>query len=218
MIQAWQQWQPSFKMNAGGAPPSRQPAFYFRMLPADYFAKAGSALPSIGEIISKYPVKTGTATSIGDASENNVVDNAFGTFLKQCSSIEMRLYASASDLTFHITVAPTEKSKLQNSLTPLKGNISKDTLDEIVSETIGNPSFRLSERLDSAIRFIFSSLRHQSDADLMIETLPQFDLSVNCSRLMLCLKLSPEALRSALLRTGAIQEEKPAASPAAGAN
>jgi hypothetical protein len=200
---------PKFTTVAKGVP-KNQPAIYFRSLPAKYFAKAGDSIPSMSSMLSKSPVKGILSGMPKNASgKKSAAESNMQTFLKQCDAIETRIYASKKTLLLHVTVIPTPGSKLQEALKPLKGAMSDDVLNDIVSKTIGDPSFKLTEKFKKTVGAFSDEVGRGDDAQGVLEMLPKLQFTANDSRMLISFNLPPDVLRAVLLKSGFLQEEQP---------
>lgn len=200
---------PKFATVANGVP-KKKPAIYLKSLPAKYFAKAGDSLPSMSDMMSQCPV-AGMKPVIqkGASGKKSATENAMETFMKQCQSVETRVYASKKALLLHVTVSPTPGSKLQSALRPLKGVMSDDVLNDVVSKAIADPSFRLTDKFKKAIDSLSKEAGRGDDAKRALDMLPKLRFSASDSRMLISFKLPPKVLRAVLLKAGFIQEEQP---------
>ena len=204
---------PSLKTKMNPAVMERSPAIYLKSMPALFLSKAGNSLPSIKSLMSQYPIKGAHAAKVkGDPTKKSASESAMETFFRQCASIETRIYPSAKTLLLHFTVTPTSGSKFQSALKPFKGAISYDTLDEIVSKTIGDPEFRLTKKFNKAVSELSNETGGKVNAKSMIAALPKLQFSARDSLMMVEFNLPSDVLRTLLLDAGFIQKPQPPSS------
>ncbi|NOY74901.1 MAG: hypothetical protein GXP32_03810 [Kiritimatiellaeota bacterium] len=200
---------PKFTTEIKGVAKGRKPIIYIKSLPAHFFDKAGDLLPSLKSLISQYPIGNTTlptdAAASGDGKKT-ASENATETFFRQCDSIETRVYASQTALILHFTLTPSAGSKFQAAMKPLKGEMTYDALDDLVSKVIGDPAFRLSAQFDKTVDSLSGETGDKVDAKTLLATLPKLQFSARDSRMLVEFKLPPEILRAVLLEAGLIQK------------
>ena len=206
---------PSVTTDVNADVKGRTPAIYLKSMPALFLSKAGNSIPSIKSLISQCPIKGASLPKVkGDTSKKSASENAMETFFRQCETLETRIYPSAKTLLFHFTLTPTSGSKLQSALQPLKGDISYDKLDEIVSKTIDDPAFRLSKKFENAVSALSKEVGGKIDAKSVLASLPKLRFSALNSKMLVEYSLPPEVLRASLIEFGLLQKPQPPPSDA----
>jgi hypothetical protein len=209
---------PNLTSEIKGVSKNKKPALYIKSMPALFFQKAGDSLPSIKSLMASAHGSLSIDPN-ADASKKSASENAMEIFFKQCATIETRVYASQKALIVHFTLSPTPGSKFQAALKPLKGEMTTEVLDDVVSQTIGDPQFRLSKKFKKAIDLLSKEAGGKVDAKNIISKLPKLLFSAKDSRMLVEFDLSPDVLRTALLDGGVIQEpEKDDSAPSSSDN
>ena len=204
---------PKLSAEIDGISAGRKPVIYLKSNPAKFFAKAGDSLPSFKSLMSQCSaVNTGllsvNAKGRGE-DEKSATESAAETFFKQCDSVETRIYASAKTFILHFTLAPSPGSKFESAMKSLNGKMSYDVLDKVVSETLADPSFKLTEKFNKALDVLSKESQGKYDAKTILAALPKLQFSARNSRMLVEYRLPAEILRTALLDAGVLQKLEP---------